>query len=227
MLAAAIGLVFAVLTERIRFGTALKTLIFMPMAISFLAAGVIFRFVYDEDPDRGLANAMLTTVTDIWQSPGAGRCATVDNDALEQKETYVSTGTVSPGTEMIGIVGLRPDDVADDQQAEPAEASGDAIAGTVWLDFTRGGGGQRGEIDRGEVGPHRDRGNRLRGEVVSRATTDDDRRIRAWGSTQATTSSAWRRRTSISRGPGSGSSARRSSHPRSSARSCGSGPASR
>ena len=96
MLAAAIGLVFAVLTERIRFGTAFKTLIFMPMAISFLAAGVIFRFVYDEDPDRGLANAMLTTVTDIWQSPGelVGARPSMD-DAFEQNgETYLSTGTV-------------------------------------------------------------------------------------------------------------------------------------
>ena len=178
MLAAAIGLVFAVLTERIRFGTAFKTLIFMPMAISFLAAGVIFRFVYDEDPDRGLANAMLTTVTDIWQSPGELVDARPSmDDAFEQQgETYVSTGTVSPGADVpIGIVGLPPDDVSDDQQAEPSEASGDAIAGTVWLDFTRGGGGQRGEIDRGEVGLSGIEIEALGagGEVVSRATTDD------------------------------------------------------
>ena len=178
MLAAAIGLVFAVLTERIRFGTAFKTLIFMPMAISFLAAGVIFRFVYDEDPDRGLANAMLTTVTDIWQSPGELVDARPSmDDAFEQQgKTYVSTATVSPGADVpIGIVGLRPDDVSDDQQAEPAEASGDAIAGTVWLDFTRGGGGQRGEIDRGEVGLSGIEIEALGagGEVVSRATTDD------------------------------------------------------
>src|SRR5215475_866154 len=45
-LVCALGLIFAVLTERVRWGTAFKLLIFMPMAISFVAAGVIFRLVY-------------------------------------------------------------------------------------------------------------------------------------------------------------------------------------
>ena len=181
MLAAAIGLVFAVLTERIRFGTALKTLIFMPMAISFLAAGVIFRFVYDEDPDRGLANAMLTTVTDIWQSPGAGRCATVATTTRSsRRRPTLDRDRLTRNRGNIGIVGLRPDDVADDQQAEPAEASGDAIAGTVWLDFTRGGGGQRGEIDRGDGGPaSRSRQSGARSCRERRPTSH--RRVRASG----------------------------------------------
>ena len=42
-----VGLVLAVLTERVRLATAVKTVLFMPMAISFLAAGVTFRMVYD------------------------------------------------------------------------------------------------------------------------------------------------------------------------------------
>ena len=37
----AIGLIFAVLTERIRWSVAFKTVVFMPMAISLFAAGVI------------------------------------------------------------------------------------------------------------------------------------------------------------------------------------------
>ncbi len=53
-----LGLIFAVLTERVRRATALKTILFMPMAISFLAAGVTFRLVYDENPDRGALNAV-------------------------------------------------------------------------------------------------------------------------------------------------------------------------
>ena len=56
--ATALGLVFAVLTERVRWGTAFKLLVFMPMAVSMLAAGIIFRLVYDHDPDRGVANAV-------------------------------------------------------------------------------------------------------------------------------------------------------------------------
>lgn len=38
----ALGLIFAVLTEKVRWGTAFKMVVFMPMAISMLAAGVIF-----------------------------------------------------------------------------------------------------------------------------------------------------------------------------------------
>ncbi|HEX7247423.1 MAG TPA: sugar ABC transporter permease, partial [Actinomycetota bacterium] len=39
----ALGLVFAVLTERIAWSTAFKVAVFMPMAISFLSAGVTWR----------------------------------------------------------------------------------------------------------------------------------------------------------------------------------------
>ena len=38
----ALGLIFAVLLERIRFSTAFKVAVFMPMAISLFAAGVIW-----------------------------------------------------------------------------------------------------------------------------------------------------------------------------------------
>ncbi len=61
--ATALGLVFAVLTERVRWGTAFKLVVFMPMAISMLAAGIIFRLVYDQDPDKGVANAVWVGCT--------------------------------------------------------------------------------------------------------------------------------------------------------------------
>lgn len=154
-LAAAIGLVFAVLTERIRFGTAFKTVIFMPMAISFLAAGVIFRFVYDEDPDRGLANALLTTITDVWQSPGAIVGGTPsDRELFEQTDaTFATTRTFSPGDAVpVGIVGLRPGEGPEGERASLPTVGRDAVGGSVWLDFTPGGGGERGAIDANEVG---------------------------------------------------------------------------
>ena len=49
----AIGLVFAVLVERVRFSVAFKTVVFMPMAISLFAAGVIWRVMYEKEPDQG------------------------------------------------------------------------------------------------------------------------------------------------------------------------------
>ena len=62
--------IFAVLSERVRWQTAFKVAIFMPMAISFLAAGVIFRFVYEQDPSRGVANAVVTSIQDAFRPPG-------------------------------------------------------------------------------------------------------------------------------------------------------------
>ena len=45
------------LTERIRWSVAFKMIVFMPMAISLFAAGVILRLVYEQDPDQGALNA--------------------------------------------------------------------------------------------------------------------------------------------------------------------------
>lgn len=46
-LATAIGLVYAVLVDRTRFERIAKTLMFLPMAISMVAAGIIWRFMYE------------------------------------------------------------------------------------------------------------------------------------------------------------------------------------
>ena len=66
----AIGVVFAVLTERIRWSVAFKTAVFMPMAISLFAAGLIWRIVYEQDPDRGVLNAAITSVRGIFVDDG-------------------------------------------------------------------------------------------------------------------------------------------------------------
>ncbi|QKV19448.1 carbohydrate ABC transporter permease [Oricola thermophila] len=46
----AFGLMAAQLTDRIKWGSIAKSLIFMPMAISFVGASVIFKLVYDTRP---------------------------------------------------------------------------------------------------------------------------------------------------------------------------------
>jgi alpha-glucoside transport system permease protein len=57
------GLVIAVLSDRSKYERTAKSLIFMPMAISFVGAGVIWDFVYayrpPVDPQIGLLNAMM------------------------------------------------------------------------------------------------------------------------------------------------------------------------
>ncbi|MDD3942480.1 MAG: sugar ABC transporter permease [Sphaerochaetaceae bacterium] len=58
------GLVIALLADRSRFEKVFKSLIFMPMAISFVGAGVIWRFVYAYKPagedQIGLLNALVS-----------------------------------------------------------------------------------------------------------------------------------------------------------------------
>jgi alpha-glucoside transport system permease protein len=51
-----LGLVIAVLADRLRWGTIAKSFIFMPMAISFVGASVIWKFVYDY---RGTGNTQI------------------------------------------------------------------------------------------------------------------------------------------------------------------------
>ncbi len=58
----AFGLLAAQLTDRIRWGNIAKSLIFMPMAISFVGAAVIWKLVYDtrpaDQPQIGVLNAL-------------------------------------------------------------------------------------------------------------------------------------------------------------------------
>jgi alpha-glucoside transport system permease protein len=60
--AVAIGLVFAGLVDRIRFESLAKSFVFLPLAISFVGASVIWKFVYawkpSVQPQIGILNAM-------------------------------------------------------------------------------------------------------------------------------------------------------------------------
>ena len=58
-----LGLVIAVLTDKIWWGTIAKSLIFMPLAISFVGASVIWKFIYEYrgegQPQIGVLNAIV------------------------------------------------------------------------------------------------------------------------------------------------------------------------
>lgn len=58
-----LGLVIAVLTDRIWWGNIAKSVVFMPMAISFVGASVIWKFIYEyrgSGTQIGLLNAVVT-----------------------------------------------------------------------------------------------------------------------------------------------------------------------
>ena len=56
-----LGLLVAQLTDRLNWGNIAKSLIFMPMAISFVGASLIWKFVYANDPAIGIINAVRDT----------------------------------------------------------------------------------------------------------------------------------------------------------------------
>ncbi|MFF0066137.1 carbohydrate ABC transporter permease [Streptomyces sp. NPDC005279] len=155
-----LGLVLAVLTEKVRWATAFKLVLFLPMAVSFLAAGIIFRLVYEEDPDRGVLNAVAVGVHDAFDDRSAYPTARArDNQGLTRATdgTYSTADAVAPGKSIsLGFVGVAPDKMP--AEARPAQAASsaapaaDEVRGVVYLDFTPGGGGTPGKVDPAEKG---------------------------------------------------------------------------
>ncbi|MEX2211921.1 MAG: ABC transporter permease subunit [Gaiellaceae bacterium] len=149
------GLIFAVLVERVSWSVAFKTAVFMPMAISAFAAGVTWRVVYIQEPDRGALNAGIAAVKDAFSPPG------VLSDAAPSTETLQGTPagglelteTIQPGeTAQLGLTGISASEIpADAQQAVTPEALAGGINGVVWRDF-KPGGGVPGEVEADEVG---------------------------------------------------------------------------
>jgi len=184
-----LGLIFAVLMNRIRWATAFKLIVFMPMAISMVASGVIFRTLFQENPDLGAVNAGLVTVHD-WFSHGAaypgarprdntGVSAQKDGSLLS--DSAVRTGS-SQNFPLVGILGTTLPDSAKTAVAA-SNAAGSEITGTVWLDFVTGGGGtpgQLGDHKKGLPGITVDAVDSS-GAVVASATTADDGRYAITG----------------------------------------------
>ncbi|MDH6571176.1 alpha-glucoside transport system permease protein [Streptomyces sp. SAI-117] len=155
-----LGLVLAVLVEKVRWATAFKLLLFMPMAVSFLAAGIIFRLAYDEDPDKGVLNAAVVSVHDAFKGTSeypTARARVGQGLKAGPDGSYRTSGSVSPGQSVaLGLVGVAPADLPGG--AEPAygaahrKATADEVSGVVYLDFTPGGGGKQGKVDPRESG---------------------------------------------------------------------------
>ncbi|MCX5597674.1 ABC transporter permease subunit [Streptomyces phaeochromogenes] len=185
-----LGLVLAVLVEKIRWATAFKLLLFMPMAVSFLAAGIIFRLAYDEDPEKGVLNAAAVSVHDAFKDASSYPNARArDGQGLTKAAdgSYGTTAAASPGdTVGLGLVGVRAEDLPGDARpAYPAsgrKASADELRGVVYLDFTRGGGGEQGKVDRTESGLPGMKAEAVRdGKAVASATTAADGSFRFQG----------------------------------------------
>lgn len=154
-LVTAIGLVFGVLIERIRWQVAFRLAVFMPMAISLFAAGVIWRLMDQTDPEVGTVNASINVFADWFDPPGELSGAQPSSDALEGGEKQglslrdpIESGDVAS----LGLTAIAPGDVPDSavQAIEPEPLAG-GITGVVWRDF-KPGGGKAGVVESGELG---------------------------------------------------------------------------
>ncbi|MGW7361348.1 ABC transporter permease subunit [Streptomyces sp. NPDC054802] len=152
-----LGLMLAVLTEKVRWATAFKLVLFLPMAVSFLAAGIIFRLAYEQDPDRGVINAAVVAVHDSFEDPAAYPTARVrENQGLAGKAggPYTTTEAVRPGGSVtLGFVGVAPDAIpAQARAAAVPSPAADELGGVAYLDFAPGGSGTQGKVDPAEKG---------------------------------------------------------------------------
>ncbi|GAI70245.1 unnamed protein product, partial [marine sediment metagenome] len=66
-LTVSLGLIIAVLTDRVKYESIVKSIIFMPMAISFVGAGVIWKFVYAYRPASAAQTGILNAIRSFFQ----------------------------------------------------------------------------------------------------------------------------------------------------------------
>ena len=100
----------------------------MPMAISLFAAGVIWRLMYEKDPDQGTVNAAIAVVKDAVSPSGVLSAAQPSTDALEGGPAggLVLKTPLEPGSvAQLGLTGIRSSDVPSD--AEQAVGAGGPV----------------------------------------------------------------------------------------------------
>jgi alpha-glucoside transport system permease protein len=178
-LVTAVGLIFAVLTERVRWSVAFKTVVFLPMAISAFATGVTWRLMYEQDPSLGAVDALGKVFVDAVNPPGVLASASPSTPALQTTGSgtlVLKTPLRAGGVARLGLTAIPPQQVPKGakQAVTPASRQGD-IVGVVWRDF-KPGGGTPGKVEKGELGlpgvtvQLRD----AKGHTVQSATTGSD-----------------------------------------------------
>ena len=174
----AIGLVFAVLTERVRWSVAFKTVVFLPMAISAFATGVTWRIMYQQDPDVGAVNALGRSIHSVFAPAGVLPSALPSAANLVQGSggaITLKTPLHPGGVALLGLTGIPPAQMPSGakQAVAPPSKSGD-IVGTVWRDF-KPGGGVPGKVETGEQGiPGVTVDLEQNGKVVQKTSTGAD-----------------------------------------------------
>ncbi|MDA8411381.1 MAG: sugar ABC transporter permease [Treponema sp.] len=90
------GLLIAVLSDKVRYESVVKALVFIPMAISFVAAGIIWKFMFEFRPagevQVGTVNAILTALVPGWKPIAWLVNTSTNNAALIAVGVWMWTG---------------------------------------------------------------------------------------------------------------------------------------
>ena len=173
-----VGLVLAVLSERVAWRTAFRLILFMPAAVAILSSGIIWRIMYDTDPRLGSINALVNIPVSALSPTGGLDGAAPSDESL----TIDAGGLAVPvevggdgGTARIGLLRILETDLPEGaaQAVEPAGEAG-ALTGILWRD-TRPGENERGVVEDGELGIPGITIRLIAGDdVVGEAVTEED-----------------------------------------------------
>lgn len=172
------GLILAVLSERVRWRTAFRLILFMPAAIAILSSGIIWRIMYETDPSRGAINALVNWPVALFNPVGnlegaapSGEDVTIGDEGLATTVEVGADGEVV----RIGLLRILEANLPEGsvQAVEPPAQAG-AVSGVVWRD-TKPGDNERGVVEDGELGiPGVTVQLRRDGEVVADAESGED-----------------------------------------------------
>ncbi|MEX2322405.1 MAG: ABC transporter permease subunit [Acidimicrobiia bacterium] len=152
-----IGLVLAVLSEKVGWRTAFRLILFVPAAIAALSSGIIWRIMYQTEPSRGVVNAVISVPMSLVSSEGAFAGAAPSYDGGEEEADGSMSFAVDVdgegGVAYLGLVRIPLSALPDDAVAarDPQLLGPGTLSGVVWRD-TRAGEDVRGAIDPEEMG---------------------------------------------------------------------------
>ncbi len=93
--AVGVGLLIAILVDRVRYESVAKTVIFLPLAISFVAASVIWRFMFDYRPPGEVQTGTLNAAAGIFGAgpfPWLQTRTQFEHDPADRRQAWIWTG---------------------------------------------------------------------------------------------------------------------------------------
>jgi alpha-glucoside transport system permease protein len=152
-----VGLVLAVLSDKVGWRRAFRLIIFIPAAIAILSSGIIWRVMYEADPGRGVINAAINVPVSLVRPAGKLAGAGPSTDTLTVDENGAIAAAVDVGSDggvtQIGLLRLTEAELPEGavQAVAPVGGGPGTVNGVVWRD-TKPGENEKGVVEPGELG---------------------------------------------------------------------------